>query len=96
MSSFFPALLFNTSHASCVGEGFVSRPHLLGEAHRGFYYLTLVKLKGRRNCLRLMKNERKKMKVMKRSRMSERTLTSCMNEMRQTLGHLEPCDVCKE
>ena len=28
-----------------------------------------------------------------------KTLTSCMDEMRQTLGHLEPmepCDVCKE
>ena len=35
------------------------------------------------------------MKVMKRSRKSEETLTSCMDEMRQTLGHLEPCDVCK-
>ena len=33
-----------------------------------------------------MKNERRKMKVMKRSRKSEQTLTSCMDEMRQTLG----------
>ena len=79
----------------CVGEGFVSRPHLLGEVHRGSYYLTSGKLKGRRNCLRLMRNERRKMKLMERSRKSERTLTSCMVEMRQTLGHLEPCDVCK-
>ena len=39
---------------------------------------------------------RRKMKVMKRSRKSEETLTSCMDEMRQTNGHLEPCDVCKE
>ena len=80
----------------CVGEGFVSRPHLLGEVHRRSYYLTSGKLKGRRNCLRMMKNERRKMKVMKRSRKSERTLTSCMDGMRQTLEHLEPCDVCKE
>ena len=36
------------------------------------------------------------MKVMKRSWKSEGTLTSCMDEMRQTLGHLEPCDVRKE
>ena len=36
------------------------------------------------------------MQVMNRSRKSEETLTSCMDEMRQTLGHLEPCDVCKE
>ena len=40
-----------------------------------------------------MSNERRKMKVMKSSRKSEETLTSCMDEMRQTL---EPCDVCKE
>ena len=68
----------------------------LAKYHRGFYYLTLGKLKGSRNRLRLMRNERRKMKVMKRSRKSEETLTSCMDEMRQTLGHLEPCDVCKE
>ena len=64
---------------TCVGEGFVSGLHLLGEVHRGSYYLTSGKLKGRRNCLRLMRNERRKMKVMKRSRKSERTLTSCMH-----------------
>ena len=46
--------------------------------------------------MRLLRNERRKMKVMKRSRTSGETLTSCMDEMRQTLGHLEPCDVCKE
>ena len=82
--------------AHCVGERFVSRPHLLGEVHRGSYHSTSGKLKGRRNCLRLMKNEKRKMKVMKRSRRTERTLTSCMDGMRETLGHLEPCDVCKE
>ena len=45
-------------------------------------------------------NERRKVKMMKRSRKSERTLNSCMHgddhgmEMRQTLEHLEPkCDV---
>ena len=32
---------------------------------------------------------------MKRSRRSEETLTSCMDEMTQTREHLEPCDVCK-
>ena len=36
------------------------------------------------------------MKVMKRSGKSEETLTSCMDEMRQTLAHLEPCAVCNE
>ena len=46
--------------------------------------------------MRMMRNERRKIKVMKRSRKSKETLTSCMDEMTQTLGHLEPCDVCKE
>ena len=81
---------------NCVGEGFVSRPHLLGKMHRGSYYLTSGMLKGRRNCLKIMRNERRKVKMMKRSRKSERTLNSCMDEMRQTLGHLEPCDVWTE
>ena len=68
-----------SSFTSCVGEGLVSWPHLLGEVHRGSTNKTSEKLKGRRNCLRKMKNERKKVKVMKRSRKSERTLTSCMH-----------------
>ena len=63
----------------CVGEGLVSRPHLLGESAQGIYYLTSGKLKGRRNCLRIMMNERRKVKMMKRSRKSERTLNSCMH-----------------
>ena len=43
---------------TCVGEVLVIGPHLLGEVHRGsYYYLTSEKLKGRRNCLRIMKNE---------------------------------------
>ena len=42
-----------------------------------------------------MKNEKRKMKVMEKSKKSEKMLTSCMDEMRQTLGHLEPFDVCK-
>ena len=71
-------------------------PISLAKWHRGSYCLTSGNLKGSTNCLRLMKNETKKMKVMKRSKKSEETLTSCMDEMRQTLGHLEPCDVCKE
>ena len=56
-------------------------------------FSTSRKLKGSRNCLRFMRNERKKITVMKRSRKSEETLTSCMDQMRQTF---EPCDVCNE
>ena len=63
----------------CVGEGLVSRRHLLGESAQGNYYLTSGKLKGRKNCLRIMMNERRKVKMMKRSRKSERTITSCMH-----------------
>ena len=53
-------------------------PISLARVHRGFYYLTSGKLKGRRNCLRIMVKERRKVKMMKRSRKSERTLNSCM------------------
>ena len=50
----------------------------LARVHRVIYYLTSGKLKGRRNCLRKMRNERRKVKMMKRSKKSERTLNSCM------------------
>ena len=63
----------------CVGEGLVSGPHLLGESAQGTNYLTSGKLKGSRNYLRIMMNERRKVKMMKRSRKSERTLNSCMH-----------------
>ena len=63
---------------TCVGEGLVSGPHLLGESAQGIYYLTSVKLKGRRNRLRILTNERRKVKMMTRSRKSARTLNSCM------------------
>ena len=59
----------------CVGEGLVSRPHLLGENAQVIYYLTSWKLKDRRNCLKVMMNEKKKLKMLK----SERTLNSCMH-----------------
>ena len=51
---------------------------LLGESAQGTYYITSVKLKGRRNCLRIMMKERRKVKMIKKSRKSERTLNSCM------------------
>ena len=71
---------------NCAVEGLVSGPHLLGEVRRGSYCLTSGKLKGRRNSLRMMENERRKMKVMKRSRKSEEMLTSWMAlRMRRTL-----------
>ena len=54
-------------------------PISLVRVHRGSYYLTSGKMKGRRNCLRIMMNERRKVKMMKRSRKSEKTLTSCMH-----------------
>ena len=63
---------------TCGGDVLVSRPHLLSESAQGIYYLTSGKLKGRRNCLRSRMNKRRKVKMMKRSRKSERTLNSCM------------------
>ena len=63
----------------CVGEGLVSRPDLLGESAQGIYYLTSGKMKGRRKCWKILMNERRKVKMMKRSRKSERTLNSCMH-----------------
>ena len=54
-------------------------PISLARVHRGSYYLTSWKLKGRRNCLRIMMNERRKVTMMKRSRKSERTLNSCVH-----------------
>ena len=76
-----------------VGELLASRPISLTKKHQGSYYLTSRKLKGSRNCLRFMRNERRKMNLMKRSKKSEETLTSSMDQMRQTF---EPCDVCNE
>ena len=64
---------------TCGGDVLVSRPHLLDEVHGGSCYVTSGKLMGRRNCMRIMRNERRKVKVMKRSRKSEITLTSCMH-----------------
>ena len=44
------------------------------------YYLTSAELKGRRNRLRIMMNEKRKSEYdEKRSRKSERTLNSCMH-----------------
>ena len=54
----------------------------------GSYFLTSGKLKGSRNCLRLTRNERRKMKVM-RSRKLEETLSSWMrwDKHSDTLSH---------
>ena len=49
---------------TCVGEGLVSGPHLLGESAQGICHSTSGKLTGRRNCLRMMMNESRKVKLM--------------------------------
>ena len=46
---------------------------------QGICYLTSGKLKGRKNCSRIMTNEVRKVKMMKMSTKSERTLNSCMH-----------------
>ena len=49
-----------------------------GEVLVLLYYLTSGKMKGRRKCWKIKMNKRRKVKLMKRSRKSERTLNSCM------------------
>ena len=46
---------------TCVGEGLVRRHHLLKVEYTVSYCLTSWKYKGSRNCLKLMRNERRKM-----------------------------------
>ena len=48
-------------------------PIYLARVHRGSYYLTSGK-----NCWKIKMKKRRKVKLMKRSRKSERTLNSCM------------------
>ena len=62
----------------CDGEVIVIGPHLLGASAQGIYYLTSGKLKGKWKCWKIKMKKRRKMKLMKRSRKSERTLNSCM------------------
>ena len=45
---------------------------------RVIYYLTSGKVEGRRKCWKINMKKRRKVKLMKRSRKSERTLNSCM------------------
>ena len=61
---------------SCEGEVIVIRHHLLGESAQRIYFFTSGKLNGSRTRLKIEK--RRKVKLMKRSRKSERTLNSCM------------------
>ena len=56
--------------------------------------LILVEVEGQQELLEIDENkERRKLDGMKRSKKSEETLTSCVDEMRQTRGQLEPRDV---
>ena len=64
---------------TCVGEGFVSRPHLLGDSAQGDLLLNLRQVEGRRNCLRIKMKKRRKVKLMKKSRKLDRMLTSRMH-----------------
>ena len=62
-----------------VREKFLSiGPISLARVHRDIYYLTSRKMKGRRKCWKIKMKKRRKVKVMKRSRKSEKTLNSCM------------------
>ena len=45
---------------------------------RVIYFLTSGKMKGRRKCWKMKMKKKRKVKLMKRSRKSERTLNACM------------------
>ena len=66
------------SQSLCEREVIVIRPHLLGESAQDNFYLTSGKLKGRRKCWKIKMKKRRNVKLVKRSRKSERTLNSCM------------------
>ena len=62
-----------------VREKFLSLdPISLARVHRDIYYLTSAKVKGRRKCWKIRMKRRRKVKLMKRSRKSERTPNSCI------------------
>ena len=72
---FYQALISNIR----VEEKFLSLdPITSATVRRVIYYLSSRNLKGRRKCWKLRMKKRRKMKLMKRSRKSERTLNSCM------------------
>ena len=61
-----------------VEEKFLSLdPISSATVRKVIYYLTSGKMKGRRKCWKI-KIKRRKVKLMKKSRKSERTLNSCM------------------
>ena len=88
------------AHNQCW-ERLVNRPHLLGESAQGINYLTSVKLKGRKNRLRIMMNEKRKVKMMKKSKKSGRKLNSCIHgddhgmEWDNHSHMLSQCAMCK-
>ena len=63
---------------TCEGEVIVIRHHLLGESAQGILLLNLREDEGQEEVLEDKMKKRRKVKLMKRSRKSERTLNSCM------------------
>ena len=70
--------------------------------HRVVCYLISGKMKGKRKCWKIRMKKRKKVKLMRRSRKSERTLNSCMRhgydheiEWDANVNILNQCAMCK-
>ena len=62
-----------------VEEKFLSLdPISSAMVRRVVYYLTSGKMKGRRKCWKIKMKKRRKVKMTKKARKSERTLNSCM------------------
>ena len=86
----------------CEGEVLVIRPISSARVRRVIYDLTSGKLKGRRKCWKIKMKKRRKVKLMKRSRKSERTLNSYMRhgddhgmEWDANANILSQCAMCK-
>ena len=81
-------------HETCVGERLVSWPHLLGEVVQRILLLDLVEVERQQELLEIDEEWEEKVECNGEFKVEEWTPTSCMDEMRQTRGHLEPRDVC--
>ena len=78
-SKFFGVLYPRIPSITFVEEKFLSLdPISSATVRRVIHYLTSGKMKGRRKCWKIKMKKRRKVKLMKRSRKSERTLNSCM------------------
>ena len=101
-NNFRSDLLPGASCVNCGGEVLVIGPHLLSENAQGYLQLNLREDEGQEEVLELKMKKRRKVKLMKRSRKSERTPNSCMRhgddhgmECDANTNILSQCAMCK-